>query len=49
MEDIRRMLVIGDSNFETLILNFYSNLILTKTDEELLEYLNMLCPEFCLK
>ena len=49
MEDLRRMLVIGDSNFETLILNFYSNLILTKTDEELLEYLNMLCPEFCLK
>lgn len=46
MRQIRKRLVIGNANINLLMYNFYSKLLYSKKDEDLLKYINMLCPEF---
>jgi hypothetical protein len=50
MKHIRKRLIIGNANINTLILNFYNTILMNKSfKKELVDYLNMLCPEFCPK
>lgn len=46
MRQICERFIIGNASIKLLMYSFYGTLLHSKKDEELLEYINMLCPEF---